>query len=133
MSRRKTRNAAEETLTPPDTLAPSQLLARVVKAQGKDLYTVQTADTSELLVELESRFRGTIFVRRGGFVLVDTNTTADRENKIQGEIVNIVRDEKAWRKKSFWPQKFMRKTVPDDSDEEDSVVGKMPPSEDDEG
>lgn len=130
MSRRKIRNAAEETLSPPETLAPGQQLVRVVKVQGKDLYTVQTADTSELLVELDARFRGTIFVRRGGYVLVDTTTSADRENKIQGEIVNIVRDEKAWRKRSFWPQEFTRKPAPEDSDEEESLVGKMPPSDD---
>lgn len=129
MSRRKIRNAAEETLTPPDTLAPGQQLVRVVKIQGKDLYTVQTAGASELLVELDARFRGTIFVRRGGFVLVDTTTSTDRENKIQGEIVNIVRDEKTWRKRPFWPQEFARKAAPEDSDEEESVVGKMPPSD----
>ncbi|EXJ55496.1 hypothetical protein A1O7_08423 [Cladophialophora yegresii CBS 114405] len=132
MSRRKIRNAAEDTLTPPDTLAPGQLIARVVKAHGKDLYTVQTADSSELLAELEARFRGTIFVRRGGYVLVDTTTTASRENKIQGEIVNIVRDEKAWRKQPFWPQEFVKKPAAGDSDEEDSLVGKMPPSDDEE-
>jgi probable RNA-binding protein EIF1AD len=104
----------------------------VVKSHGKDLYTVQTADSSDLLAELEARFRGTIFVRRGGYVLVDTATTAARENKIQGEIVNIVRDEKAWRKRPFWPQEFVRKSATEDSDEEDSLVGKMPPSDDEE-
>lgn len=130
MSRRKIRNAAEETLTPPESLTQGQLIARVLKAQGKDLYTVQTAESSQLLVELDARFRGTIFVKRGGYVLIDTTTTADRENKIQGEIVNIVRDEKAWRKQPFWPQEFARRSAPEDSDEDDSVVGKMPPSSD---
>ena len=128
-SRRKVRAAAEDTLTPPESLTQGQMIARVVKNQGKDLYNVETADAAELLVELEARFRGNVFVRRGGYVLVDVTLAAERENKIQGEIVNVVGDEKAWRKQSFWPQKFVKKTVVDDSDE-DSVAGKMPPSGD---
>lgn len=131
MSRRKIRNTAEETLTPPDSLTPGQMIARIVKANGKDLYTVQTSAAADLLVELEARFRGTIFVKRGGYVLVDTSPT-DRANKIQGEIVNIVRDEKTWRKQPYWPREFVKKTVPADSDEEDSRVGKMPPSDSEE-
>lgn len=84
-----------------------------------------------LLVELEARFRSTIWLKRGGYVLVDTETLADRENKIDGEIVNVVRDERAWRKAPFWPKDFVKKsTVVNDSDEEESTVGKMPPSED---
>ncbi|KIW82014.1 hypothetical protein Z517_05041 [Fonsecaea pedrosoi CBS 271.37] len=129
MSRRKTRTTAEETLTPPESLAPGQLIARVVKANGKDLYTVQAPDSSTFLVELEARFRSTIFVKRGGYVLVDTTTTADRDNKIQGEIVNIVGDEKSWRKQPYWPQEFVKKTTLVDSDDEDSRMGKLPPSD----
>ncbi|KAK4948024.1 hypothetical protein LTR10_013078 [Elasticomyces elasticus] len=130
MSRRKIRNTAEETLSPPDSLSPSQTIARVVKAQGKDLYSIQTPDGTDLLVELEARFRGTIFVKRGGYVLIDTNPTTDRANKIQGEIINIVRDEKTWRKEAYWPAQFVKKAVPVDSDEDESVMGKMPPSDD---
>jgi len=131
ISRRKMRIAAEDTLTPPDSLTQGQVIARVVKTQGKDLYNVETADASELLVELEARFRGSIFVRRGGYVLVDTTLAVERENKIQGEIVNIVGDEKAWRKQSFWPREFVKRSAVEDSDEDDSVAGKMPPSDDD--
>jgi probable RNA-binding protein EIF1AD len=129
MSRRKVRNAADQTITPPDTLTSSQLIARVTKTQGKDLYTVETPDSTNLLVELTERFRATIFVRRGGYVLVDTKSANDRDNKIQGEIVNIVRDEKTWRKMSFWPSVFTPKAAMPDSDEEESIVGKMPPSD----
>ncbi|KIW21118.1 hypothetical protein PV08_01698 [Exophiala spinifera] len=131
MSRRKIRNTAEETLTPPDSLSPGQTIARVIKAQGKDLYSVKTPDATELLVELEAKFRGTIFVKRGGYVLIDTSAT-DRDNKIQGEIVNIVGDEKTWRKQPYWPAQFAPKPRRVDSDEEESLVGKMPPSDSEE-
>ena len=123
------RLTAEDTLTPPESLTKTQVIARVVKILGKDLYNVETPDAADLLVELDARFRGTIFIRRGGYVLVDTELAAERDNKIQGEIVNVVGDEKKWRKQSFWPQAFVKKSRADDSDD-DSITGKMPPSDD---
>lgn len=132
MSRRKLRNTVEETLTPPDALTPSQTIARVIKANGKDLYTVQTPDSTTLLVELDTKFRATVWIKRGGYVLIDTSNTDGRENKIQGEIINIARDEKMWRKESYWPPQFVKKAVPVDSDEEESNIGKMPPSDSEE-
>lgn len=133
MSRRKLRHTAEETQSPPDSLTPDQTIARIVKANGKDLYTAQTpASDSALLVELAARFRGTIFVKRGGYVLIDTSANVGRDNKIQGEIINVVRDEKIWRKEPYWPQEFVKKAAPVDSDDENSRVGRMPPSDSEE-
>ncbi|KIV93352.1 hypothetical protein PV10_04569 [Exophiala mesophila] len=132
MSRRRLRNTVAETLTPPDTLTQSQSIARVIKANGKDLYTVQTPESQTLLVELDSKFRATVWIKRGGYVLIDTSNTDDRENKIQGDIINIASDEKMWRKQPYWPPQFVKKAVPVDSDEEESNVGKMPPSDSEE-
>lgn len=130
--RRKLQATVEETLTPPDTLTEGQLIARVVKAAGQNLYNVESPDKKPLLVELDAKFRSTIWLRRGGYVLVDTTTLADRDNKIDGEIVNVVRDEKRWSKAAFWPREFTKKTPLADSDEdgeEESRVGKMPSSD----
>lgn len=94
---------AQETLSPPTALADSQAIARVWKAEGKNLYSVEVpSSTKPLLVELPSRFRSQIWIKRGGYVLVDTSAFVDRDNKLDGEIVNIVRDEKQWRKQSYW-------------------------------
>ena len=130
--RRKLQETVEETLTPPNALQEGQLIARVVGAAGKNLYQVQLPSLQTLLVELEAKFRSTIWLRRGGYVLIDTTTLADRENKIDGEIVNIVRDEKKWSKASYWPKEFVKKAAVVESDEEDSRVGKMPPSDSEE-
>lgn len=92
----------EDTLTPPDTLPPTHVLARISKAAGSNLYNAEQADGKALLVELEPRFRSTIWIKRGSYVVVDTAALADRENKLDGEIVNVVRDEKAWRKMAYW-------------------------------
>jgi len=128
--RRKLQATVEETITPPDSLQDGQMIARVVSAEGKNLYTVELPLSSKtLLVELEARFRSTIWLKRGGYVLVDTTTLADRDNKIDGEIVNVVRDEKRWSKQPYWPKEFVKKAAPVESDEEESVVGMMPPSD----
>ncbi len=93
---------AEETSNPPTTLEAGQAIARVAKGEGKNLYTVALPDGKTLLVELPGRFRSTIWIKHGGFVLVDTTSFKDRENKLDGEIINVVRDEKQWRKQAYW-------------------------------
>ncbi|RMD43560.1 hypothetical protein DV735_g1575, partial [Chaetothyriales sp. CBS 134920] len=107
--RRRLQETVEETLTPPDVLQQGQSIARVVGAAGKNLYNVELPSSAKALVELEAKFRSTIWLKRGGFVVIDTTTLADRDNKIDGEIVNVVRDEKQWRKAPFWPKEFVKK------------------------
>lgn len=100
--KRTVQAAAEETSTPPDQLTATQSVARVVKAAGNNLYTCSFPGGKEILVELPSRFRNTIWIKRGGYVLLDTKESEARENKIGGEIVNVVRDEREWRKMAYW-------------------------------
>ncbi|PKX97482.1 putative eukaryotic translation initiation factor eIF1a-like protein [Aspergillus novofumigatus IBT 16806] len=129
--RRKVLATAEETLFPPDELAQGQLIGRVIKATGNNVYLVEYPSKARALVELPARFRSTIWIKRGSYVVVDTNALEDRDNKLGGEIINIVRDEKAWRKAPFWPKEFVKQpTAVESSDEEDeSNVGKMPSSD----
>lgn len=95
---------AEESMTPPDELTPTQSLARVVKAEGNSLYTCALPNTKPILVELEPRFRNTMWIRRGGYVLVDMASRDERppNSRVVGEIINVVRDEKQWRKQPYW-------------------------------
>lgn len=97
--------AAEESATPPDELSADQIIARVTKAEGNSLYTCTLPNTKPVLVELAERFRNTIWIKRGGFVLIDRTPSEERtkaNSKVDGEIVNVVRDEKAWRKMPYW-------------------------------
>ncbi|KUJ16131.1 nucleic acid-binding protein [Mollisia scopiformis] len=122
--------AAEETSTPPSALTATQSLARVIKAEGNSLYSCSLPNQKIILVELPSRFRNTIWIKRGGYVLVDTKEAEVRQNKIDGEILNVVRDEHLWRKELYWPKEFLKTSVyPEDSDDEESTIGKMPPSD----
>jgi probable RNA-binding protein EIF1AD len=90
------------TLSPPSTLAPTETIAHISKAAGNNLYTAQLPNGDEVLVELEARFRSTIWIKRGTYVVVDTGALAERENKLGGVIVNVVRDERGWRKMGYW-------------------------------
>jgi probable RNA-binding protein EIF1AD len=85
---------------PPSELPASQKIARIAKLHGNSLYTVELPLKTELLVELPSRFRNAVWVRRGGYVLIETEGFT--EGKVNGEITEIVRDEKAWRKMTYW-------------------------------
>lgn len=100
--RRKMLATAEGTLTPPDELSDTQQIVRAIKATGNNIYLVEQTDKKQMLVELPARFRSAIWIKRSSYVVVDTKGQEERDNKIRGEIVNIVRDEKAWRKAPFW-------------------------------
>lgn len=98
---------AAETESPPASLKESHVIARVRKAEGNNLYSVNTPNGQEsLLVELPAKFRSQIWIRRGGFVVVNTAAFDERSNKLGGEIVNIIRDEKQWRKQAYWSLTF---------------------------
>jgi len=130
--KRQVQATAEETSTPPPSLTATQSVARVIKATGNNLYACALPDNKDILVELSSRFRNTIWIKRGGYVLVDMKDAGERENKISGEIINVVRDEREWRKAAYWPKQFVKVSSYEDSDDEESTVGKMPPSDDSE-
>lgn len=97
--------AAQESATPPDELTADQVIVRVTKAEGNSLYTCTLPNTKTVLVELAQRFRNTIWIKRGGFVLIDRTPSEERtkaNSKVDGEIINVVRDEKEWRKMPYW-------------------------------
>ena len=94
---------ARETISPPESLDDGHFIAQVSKAEGKNLFSVKVPDEEKvLLVELPARFRSQIWIKRGGYVVIDKSAFEGRENKLDGEIVNVVRDEKQWKKQSYW-------------------------------
>ena len=94
---------AAATADPPAALDPGYVIASVEKAEGNNLYSVKMPLAKEpLLVELPSRFRSQIWIKRGGYVVVDLLAFEDRDNKLGGEIVNVIRDEKRWRIQAYW-------------------------------
>ena len=101
--KRNLQATAEETSTPPPALKDGCVIAKVAKGEGNNLWSVQVPGGERmLLVELPARFRSTIWLKRGGFVVIDTNSFGDRDNKLNGEIVNVIREEKRWRNQKYW-------------------------------
>ena len=128
-NKRDVHAVAEETVTPPATLAESQAIARVKQAKGNNLYEVELPNGKPVLAELSARFRSTIWMKRGSFVLVDTTALADRDNKIDGEIINVVREDRSWRKMPYWPQEFSKKSS-SYADESEDEGPQLPPLSD---
>jgi probable RNA-binding protein EIF1AD len=123
---------AQSASSPLSALSSNHLIARVIKAQGNNLFSVSLPSDEELLVELASKLRNTFWIKRGGYVIVDTEALAERENKLGGEIVTVIMNEREWRKMGYWPKEFAKKSAyyddDDDEEAEESNVGKMPPS-----
>lgn len=99
-SKRTAQAAAEETMTPPDDLEKNQAIVRVIKAEGNNLYNCELPNKKDMVLQLAQRFRNTIWIKRGGYVLAERYDEPD--GRVAGEIINIVRDEKAWRKQPYW-------------------------------
>ncbi|KAF4592601.1 hypothetical protein GQ602_002900 [Ophiocordyceps camponoti-floridani] len=122
--------AAEESLTPPESLLPNQFVARVIKPEGNNLYACELSCKKSIVLELAQRFRNTIWIKRGGFILAQFYDVGNDDARPAGEIVNVVRDEKLWRKQPYWPKEFVKPTRYDAADGgDDSIVGKMPASD----
>ncbi|OJD19113.1 hypothetical protein AJ78_00899 [Emergomyces pasteurianus Ep9510] len=128
--RRKLLATVEETLVAPDSLSESQKIAKVIRATGNNIYSVELPSKSTILVELPAKFRSTIWMKRGSYVLVDMAALEERDNKLSGEIMNIVRDEKAWRKAPYWPKEFAKPSW--GGEDEPSTSGMLPPSDNEE-
>ncbi|ROW14076.1 hypothetical protein VPNG_04101 [Cytospora leucostoma] len=120
--------AAEESTSPPDELTEYQTVARVGKPEGNNLYSCELPNRKTVTAELAQRFRNTIWIKRRGFVVVDLTPDEERSkanSKVQGEIINVIRDEKEWRKMPYWPREFPKNTY----DDEDDNSRDLPPSD----
>lgn len=102
MLRKKIQKLGQITLDPPQELSIYQKIAQVIEIKDHDLYLCKTADGETLLAELPARFRCKIWVRRRGFVVIDTQEFDKKGGKIQAEISMIIQNEKIWKKKKYW-------------------------------
>lgn len=94
--------AAQEALSPPDALEPTQVIVRVLKPEGNNLYTCEMPNKKPVVLELAQRFRNTIWIKRGGYVLAEGYPVGTQDSRAIGEIINVVREEKLWRKQPYW-------------------------------
>lgn len=112
---------------PPDQLENHQIIGSVIKPLGNSLYEVEiptshwtravevspglktAVENQTIIASMPPKFRNTIFVKRGGYVLIDLYTTEQGEestNRAHGELSNIVTDKKGWQSNYYWPTEF---------------------------
>ncbi|KAG4303470.1 hypothetical protein PCK1_000434 [Pneumocystis canis] len=106
MLKKKIQKLGEMTMDPPHELSINQDIACVMEIKDHDLYVCKTSNGETLLAELPSRFRCKIWVKRGGFVVLDKQAFNRKDCKIQAEISMVIQNEKAWRKEKYWPDIF---------------------------
>lgn len=90
-------------LDPPAALLPNQVIARVDKALGHARYACLLPSKAVVTADLDERFRQTVWVERGNYVLLERYDPKEvQEGEAAAKIVNIAKDEKLWRKMSYW-------------------------------
>ncbi|XP_016925061.2 probable RNA-binding protein EIF1AD [Drosophila suzukii] len=108
----------------------NQQIARVLSSRGNNLHEVETAKVEEnFLVSMPNKFRKSMWVKRGDFLLIEPIEEGD---KVKAEICKILTPEhvKEYTKAGVWPDKFTKKPAQkessnqneDDSDFEDDLL-----------
>ncbi|XP_017046221.1 probable RNA-binding protein EIF1AD [Drosophila ficusphila] len=93
----------------------NQQIAKVVSSRGNNLHEVESAKTEEnFLVSMPNKFRKSMWVKRGDFLLIEPIEEGD---KVKAEICKILTPEhiKEFTKAGIWPDKFARKPVQEES------------------
>ncbi|KAG8743357.1 hypothetical protein FRC10_012161 [Ceratobasidium sp. 414] len=82
-------------------------VCRVGIARGGSQFEVWDGEAA-WLAELPKRFRNTLWIRRGSFVVVDTSNGSANANGIRGEIVFVLQKEHVsqLRKRGHWPSRL---------------------------
>jgi len=93
---------AQTALAIPDTLEANQIIARVDRALPRGQYNCLLPNKSIVVVDLDERFRQTIWVQRNNYVLLERYPPKEVEGEAVAKIINIVVDEKQWRKMPYW-------------------------------
>ncbi|XP_065204114.1 probable RNA-binding protein EIF1AD [Planococcus citri] len=101
----KKKHVMNEILSGDVEIKDGHQLVKVLKTQGNHLYEVQTTDNRQFLVSMPSKFRNTIWIKPGSFVIIEFIAEG---NKVKGEIVKILLKEhvKEMKKDSRWQQEF---------------------------
>lgn len=65
----------------------NQTLVKVLGPRGNHLYEVIAADGTTFLASMPSKFRNTVWIKNGSFVVIEP---IEEGNKVKGEIVKIL-------------------------------------------
>uniref|UniRef100_A0A7S0V8E4 S1-like domain-containing protein n=1 Tax=Polytomella parva TaxID=51329 RepID=A0A7S0V8E4_9CHLO len=120
MSRRKhVTNELFQEVKPPKE---NEFIVQVLGLRGGNIVNVQFPDGKETLCLLPSKFHKKVWVKRGGFVLIESDENAFEDTKVAGNILAVLYDEqiKEYKKLGVWPGEF--KELKGDKSEKDIAV-----------
>uniref|UniRef100_A0A915C6G3 Probable RNA-binding protein EIF1AD n=1 Tax=Parascaris univalens TaxID=6257 RepID=A0A915C6G3_PARUN len=116
------------------------IIAQILGTRGNNLHEVEDSKGDKYLVSMPTKFRKSIWVRRGHFVFVRPIEEGD---KVKAEITNVLDDENVLyiREHKLWPSRFERdaeqltreakRDVSGDKKHEVIDADMLPPSESD--
>lgn len=87
-------------------LQENQFVARIVSSRGNNLHEVITAEEEQFLVTMPTKFRKTLWVKRGNYLILQPIEEGD---KVRAEIVHVLDAENIafLLGKEQWPNKFV--------------------------
>lgn len=92
---------------------PNQQIVKILGSRGNNLHEAETPDGSKYLVSMPSKFRKSVWIKRGDFVIVDP---IEEGNKVCAEIVYILYSKqiKYLKSEGLWPETFTEKSPADE-------------------
>ncbi|XP_068681921.1 probable RNA-binding protein EIF1AD isoform X1 [Montipora foliosa] len=112
----KRKHVAKEVLEDYVVPDPNQQIVKVVSSRGNNLHEIETPDGNKFLVSMPSKFRKSVWIKRGDFVIVDP---IKEGNKVCAEIVYILygKQIKYLKNEGLWPKAFTEEFPLDEKSE----------------
>ncbi|XP_015593409.1 probable RNA-binding protein EIF1AD [Cephus cinctus] len=98
-----------------------QSIVQLLESRGNNLHEVRDPSGDQYLVSMPTKFRRSIWVKKGDYVLIEPITEGD---KVKGEIVRILTKDhiQIYRSQNCWPQEFDLKQKKSETSEHDSKM-----------
>lgn len=116
----KKKHVINEVLDDECCVGANQQLVKVLAPCGNYLYEVCTTGGETFLASMPSKFRNTVWIRKGSFVIIES---IDEGQKVRGEIVKVLLKHhlKQLKKEGSWPKEFDEDANPPESSATDDV------------
>ncbi|GIL77429.1 hypothetical protein Vretifemale_6881 [Volvox reticuliferus] len=121
-SRKHVTLGLDEDVQPP---GPGQSIVRALGSRGSNLIAVEFPDGRQTLVLMPAKFNKKLWVKRGGYLLVEDSPAAGEDTKVTGTILSVLYDDhikQLAKMPGVWPEEFVLK------EEKSSIEKLIPPS-----
>ncbi|KAG2489844.1 hypothetical protein HYH03_011647 [Edaphochlamys debaryana] len=108
---------------------PGQSIVRALGSRGSNLIEVEFPDGRQTLVMMPAKFNKKLWVKRGGFLLIEASEEAQQDTKVTGTIVGVLYDDQIKQLSKMpgvWPAEFSTR------EGKGTLEDMMPPPESDE-